>query len=144
MQRKTRMWLTVGSIAAVLVAALAWAAITFAGGQALDGTHWTLTQLNGQPPVAAEAVVDLSFQAEGRIGGNGGCNSYGGDYAVSGSRLTVSNLMSTLMACLDDGLNTQESAYWAALGTVASYDLSGDVLTLKDASGAAVLVFARA
>lgn len=145
MRRTTRWIVTVGSLAVVLIAALVFAAISFAGqNQDLDGTHWTVTQINGQPPVAGDAVVDLSFEADDRIGGRATCNSYGGTYTISGQTLSFSDVFSTKMACADEALNAQESAYLQALSSVASYDLVGDTLTLKDAGGAAVLVFARA
>ena len=145
MRRNTRWILTVGGLAVVLIAALAYAAISFAGGnQDLDGTHWNVIQINGQPPVAGSAVVDLSFQADQQIGGHAGCNSFGGKYLVKGRALSFSDMISTMMACADDALNAQESAYLQALGRVAGYDLAGDTLTLTDASGAALLVFTRA
>jgi putative lipoprotein len=135
----------VGSLAVVLIAALAYAVTSFAGPNlGLAGTHWTVTQINGQPPVAGDAVVDLSFQPDQQIGGHAGCNSFGGKYETQGRALSFSEMISTMMACADDALNAQESAYLQALGSVASYDLAGDTLTLKDAGGVAVLVFARA
>ena len=141
MRRNTRWILMVGGLAVVLIAAAAYAA---GGNSALDGTHWNVVQINGQPPVAGSAVVDLSFQADQQIGGHAGCNSFGGKYQVKGGALSFSEMISTMMACADDALNLQESAYLQALGSVAGYDLAGDMLTLTDASGAPVLVFARA
>ena len=142
--RKTRMVLMLGGLAVVLLAAVVYAAISFAGANAgLAGSNWQLTELNAQPPVPGDVAPTLQFQPEGRLGGNGGCNGYGGAYEVKGAALKISEVMSTLMACADDALTAQESAYFQALGGVASYDLSGDTLTLKDASGATVLVFAR-
>ncbi len=145
MHRRTRTRLIFGSLAVVIIAALAWATISFANSSsALDGTHWNLTLLNGQPLVSADVTVDLSFQPEQHMSGRGGCNSYGGTYAATGHNLSFDELFSTEMACLDSGLMGQESAYLSALGHVARYDLAGDTLTLKDASGAALLVFTRA
>ncbi|MCC7359071.1 MAG: META domain-containing protein [Anaerolineales bacterium] len=142
--RKTRVLLMLGGLAVGLAAALAFAAISFAGANTgLAGTHWQLTEINGQPAVAGDVTPTLQFLPEDRLSGNGGCNGYGGAYTVNGSALQFSEMMSTLMACADDALTTQESAYFQALGSVASYALSGDTLTLKDASGAPVLVFAR-
>lgn len=139
----TRRFLVVGSLTLVLIAALAFAARTFAG-QMLEGSRWTATQIDGQPPVAGGPALMLSFEADGRLSGHSGCNGYGGAYAVNGSALTLSEMMGTLMACADDPLNAQESAFLQALSRVAAYDLAGDTLTLKDANGAAVLVLVRA
>lgn len=115
---------------------------TPAGG--LAGTSWRLVTMNGRPAQGAGEPVSLGFQQDGRAGGSSGCNSYGGEYAVSGSSLTISGVVSTMRACADQALNEQESAYYAALASVASYELAGGQLTLRDAAGAPVLVLSAA
>lgn len=112
-----------------------------AGGSDLIGTQWILTTLNGAPLVAGTTVT-AQFDDQGRISGTGGCNSYSGSYTVDGSALTIGpNLISTMMACVAEGVMEQEAAYLAALPTVASYAVDGDTLTLSGADGSAVLVF---
>ena len=50
MRRNTRWIVTMGSLAVVLIAALVFAVISFAGqNSGLDGTHWNVVQINGQP-----------------------------------------------------------------------------------------------
>ncbi len=121
-----------------ILLALAWA---LPAGQAraegtddgLAGSEWQLVAINDTP--AAEGVVStLTFGYDGRAGGSGGCNGYGGDYTAAGDRLTFGMLVSTLMAC-DGPAMTQESAFLDALGRTASYaiDEAGQlVLTLSD------------
>jgi len=65
---------------------------------AITGADWQVMQVNGrQVPAAADYWV--RFGDDNRIGAKFGCNSMGGTYSVSGSALTVSDLMQTLMGC---------------------------------------------
>lgn len=77
----------------------------------------------GNPP-----TLEFDF-AEGRLGGNGGCNRYNGVFELNGNSLKIGSLMSTKMAC--DNLKG-ESKYMQLLsdGTV-DVELEGDRLTFK-------------
>jgi heat shock protein HslJ len=111
----------------------------------LAGSHWNLVEIDGQAPIALpEGGLTIGFEAEGQVGGSSGCNSYGGQYAVQSSNLSLSEVVSTLRACADEALNAQEAQFHQALAAVAQYDVQGDTLTLRDAGGAALLVFERA
>ena len=106
----------------------------------LEG-EWLLLTLNGVP-VLPSAPMTALFE-DGRIGGSSGCNSYGGAYTLDGSTIRFAEMMMTLMACLEDGVMEQEQAYFEALSNVAKFRLDNDRLELLDASGAALLVYAR-
>lgn len=109
----------------------------------LDGTQWILTSLEGQSIVGNNDLT-LMFD-DGIIGGAGGCNQFGGSYEASGSNLTFSEIVSTLMACEDQGIMDQETAYLAALQEVASYQMTDSgTLVLMDGSGNALLEFEAA
>lgn len=103
----------------------------------LKGTSWVLVEINGQP-VLENSLPTLSFD-EGALGGNGSCNTFGGDYSQEGDKLTVGPLFSTLMYC--DGISDQEQAYLAALQAAAAFRIEGGRLSLLDANGAVSLVF---
>jgi len=99
------------------------------GGQELVGPMWRLTELNGE--LAAEDVeTTLDFSEDGQIGGNGGCNAYGGDYEISGEDLTFSNVFSTLMACPDEK-TPQERAFFDVLEQTRRYEVAEGELLLK-------------
>jgi heat shock protein HslJ len=99
----------------------------------LNGTSWTLTQIQGKP-VLADTRPDLSFD-NGQASGTGSCNGFGGDYTLSGNKLTFGPLMSTMMACMPQEVMDQEKAYFSALNSTASFRVEGDRLTLLDAAG---------
>jgi heat shock protein HslJ len=138
-----------GALAALLLGALLLAACAApASGQpapdgapaGLAGTSWVLSDLNGAAPVA-EAT--LQFDGEGRLAGSTGCNRYSGGYSVEGATMAVGQLISTKMACMADGVMTQEADFLAVLGQAASFSVAGDTLTLEAADGA-TMAFTRA
>lgn len=112
----------------------------------LDGTRWVLTSMTRDgadaPPVSGSNVT-LNFEANGQVGGNAGCNSYGGSYETRGSNITFLNVVSTLMACADQAVTDQESAYLNALNLAATYQLASDNLTITTNDGGQ-LKFTRA
>ena len=146
---KTWRWLALGAVAVGLAAAaLLWANNTFAGSRGanpapgLANTHWSLVSINGQAPIAGRALT-LSFQSDSQLGGDSGCNSYGGQYHINGSDMAVTQLISTLRACAEQPLNDQEAVFQKALGDAAQFGLAGNQLTLKNASGGEVLMFQK-
>lgn len=78
---------------------------------------WVATEIAGTPVITASKVT-LSFDGAGRVSGRGGCNSYAGTATLQGDRLTFSPLAATRMACLDNAIGTQETAYFDALNGV--------------------------
>ena len=146
---KTWLWIGLGALALVLAAgALLLAMNTFANGTlakpaaSLANTNWSLVSINGQAPIAGRAVT-LSFQSGIQLVGDSGCNGYGGHYQVNGSTIAVDQLVSTMRACAEQPLNDQEAAFQKALGAAAQFNVQGDRLTLKDATGGQVLVFQK-
>ncbi|MFN8450894.1 MAG: META domain-containing protein [Anaerolineae bacterium] len=105
---------------------------------------WTLTSY-GDPanpqPVVEGTSVTLTF-SQGGIGGSAGCNTYSGAFQFEGTSLAVSQVIRTLMACADPAVMAQEDAYLNALGTAASFQLSGSQLTISYDGG--VLTFTGA
>lgn len=110
----------------------------------IEGTSWVLVEMNGVEPIE-NSEITLSFN-EGVLGGNAGCNSYGGDYVAGpGGALEIGDLFRTLMACLEpSGVMEQEDAFLAALERADSYIIDNDTLIIMDAAGASILVFERA
>jgi heat shock protein HslJ len=99
----------------------------------LANTQWTLESLGPveeQTPVVGETPITLEFTNESQIAGSGGCNSYSGDYQIQGGELVVEQIISTLMACVDEDAMTQETAYFDALQSAGEFELTEDHLTI--------------
>jgi heat shock protein HslJ len=113
----------------------------------LEGTSWTATGVNNGSAVESTALtetVSAEFRSGGVVSGFSGCNQYNGTYATSGTGgLTITDVAGTLKAC-DDAAMALEGQYLAALGNTATYELSGDTLTLRDSSGAIQATFTAA
>jgi heat shock protein HslJ len=111
----------------------------------LEGGTWVLKSYgdNANPTQAiAGHEPTLTFDKEKMtIGGSGGVNSYGGEYAVDGSKLTIDKMIQTLMASTDEALNIQESAFFKILGSAASFKIAGGQLTITGSEG--ILVFSQ-
>jgi len=115
------------------------------GGQAasLAGT-WKLSAYGPKEtptPAVTGAEATLTFDKNGSVTGNGGCNSMGGSYKVDDHKITFSEIISTLMAC-DDARMAQEGAVAKVLSGTATYELKDNTLTLTN--GDTVLIFASA
>lgn len=85
--------------------------------------------------VVAGSTVTIIFEPGGKAGGAAGCNSYSGTYKLDGQSFSVSEVGSTMMACADDKVMQQESAYLAALQSATALHQDGDNLTIDYAGG---------
>jgi len=98
----------------------------------LDG-DWQLqagTNRGQAIPIVAGSHVTLKIKGA-QVGGTAACNSFGGNLQRSGGTITISELIQTEMACLDDRLMASEAAYLAALPRVDTAARSGNSLVLS-------------
>jgi heat shock protein HslJ len=108
-----------------------------ASGGTIEGTTWTVTELNGKP-VPSGVQATLTFDGKS-LSGSSGCNTYNGSASFADGKATVSgNMISTMRAC-DEPANSFEAAYLKALPTVTTYTVDGNTLTLSDSSGAVIV-----
>jgi heat shock protein HslJ len=103
--------------------------------KAIEGTYWTLTELNGRPVAAAKEGEKPSFiyfdAAKKRVSVSGGCNVMGGSYELmDGNRIKFGQMMSTMMACPD---MTNEDGLKKMAETVDNYAINGDNLMFAKA-----------
>jgi heat shock protein HslJ len=140
-------WEVIAGIIMIVLMAITLLACASPAGDAgkLEGVTWVLKSY-GDAANPTQAIIGheptLTFDEEKMtIGGNGGVNSYGGDYTVDGSKLTIDKMMQTLMASTDETLNTQESAYLKILGSAQSFKIADGQLTITGSQG--VLVFSQ-
>jgi heat shock protein HslJ len=102
---------------------------------------------NGRQAVAsieAGSEITLEIRDDGGASGNATCNPYMGTCTVVGRAIAIGALATTRMVCATPELAAQEQAYLAALGRAAAWEVSGDVLELRDAGGALQASFTRA
>ncbi len=107
--------------------------------------EWRLVSYGdaSQPMPALPGVeAYLSFDQNGQLGGNVGCNGFGAEYTVSGDEIAFEGIVSTMMYC--EATAAQENGVLGVLSnSPLKFDLAGDTLTLISADGASVIVLAR-
>lgn len=109
----------------------------------LENSQWNLLLFGpsgSESPVLEGSAVTLSF-SDGKIGGSGGCNTYGGDYKEDADRISFSGINSTLMACVDEQMMQQEQQYFQSLNNVGKFEVNEDHLYLYDTDGELLLTF---
>jgi heat shock protein HslJ len=82
-------------------------------------------------PAVPDTEAGLTFNEDGTVTGNSGCNGLGGDYTVEGDQITFGQIVSTLIAC-DDPRMAQEDAVHKVLTETARYKIEGSTLTLTN------------
>ena len=119
---------------------LALAACGASGATALRDTAWELESLTGSD-VLPGTTITLKFSGD-QVSGSAGCNQYGGSYQAGENSLSVGDVFSTEMGCLEpEGILEQEGVYLTALSVAATYQITADRLEIFDEAGAQVLVF---
>ncbi len=109
----------------------------------LDDTKWELISLNGHS-LTRGAAITLAFYPGNYMEGDAGCNSYGVDYTIDGTKFRVPVIHRTEQACeVPDGTMQQEATYFQALASVAAYRAAEDHLEFEDATGTLILVYGR-
>jgi heat shock protein HslJ len=99
--------------------------------------EWALDSLVEGDAVSHEANFDaivLTVQPDGTFGMQMACNSAGGRALVAGGEVAPGDIASTLIGC-DEARLATDGRLLAALGAVATWEVSGDRLTLSDAGG---------
>ena len=112
-------------------------ACTSTGNLSLDGTSWELVSIGNQRPIDGSTVT-ISFE-NGQVRGNSGCNSYGGEYQLSGDKVEFGMLMSTMMACTDTAMMDQESTFIQLLGDAQRLEIVDGQLQIYRSDGEALM-----
>jgi len=108
-----------------------------ADARTFENTRWRVSAINGQATPAAGNYV-IRF-ADGQVGGQVGCNHFGGPYRIAGQVMTVGEVASTLMGCPEPAA-TFETQTFSVLRQPVRLSWSSDRrLTLSNAAGSLAL-----
>jgi heat shock protein HslJ len=86
-------------------------------------------------PVIDSSASTITFEADGRVSGRGGCNRYFGTSTTAGELLSVGALGSTKMACAP-ALMDQETRFFQALGSAERWTIDQRGMLLIHSAGA--------
>ncbi len=109
----------------------------------LDNTNWIVTgwSISSLDPTKSE--ITLNFENH-KIGGNGGINSYSGNYKLGlNNEIVFTSISSTEMASLDEEINSIESMYFYLLSEVKYYTLYNNSLKLLDKNHNEILILEK-
>ncbi|MGC1632332.1 MAG: META domain-containing protein [Gelidibacter sp.] len=110
---------------------------------ALIGSKWILTKLNGDPVNLTSDELQQPFikltETDHGVGGNGGCNSFGGSYTLTDTQtISFSQMISTMRYCDDHGI---EGVFMGNLQKASTFVIVNNELTLKDENGYVLATF---
>jgi len=106
----------------------------------LTNTDWKALSILGRPAGSADST--LSFMADGKVVGNGGCNGYQGNVTIGKNTIAFGALATTRMMC-SPSVSGQETVFLEALGLAKSWQQSADTLELVDENNELVLQFTQ-
>jgi heat shock protein HslJ len=111
----------------------------------LAGTKWVVTNYNNSKEAVVGVIegttLTVEFSDDGSVGGNAGCNNYFGEFTQGDGTISIGPLASTMMLCMEPaGVADQETQFLAALQSAATYQLDGDILTLRTKDDAMAVV----
>jgi heat shock protein HslJ len=128
----------------VLVIMVGFTACSGQNSVALNG-DWKLVSYGSKSnptPAVPDIDTNVTFSSDGKINGSVGCNSFSGDYKVSGDKITFGPIASTLMGC-PDPIGQQESVVFSVFTNEATFKIDGSTLTITSADGNSVVVLAQ-
>lgn len=103
----------------------------------LDGTSWNLFAYRKSRPIPGTKIT-AEFE-NGQVHGSAGCNTFSGEYTISGGMINFENVASTLMACLDpEGIMEQEQLIMEFIWDAQNFRLSADQLMIYRSDGEAL------
>lgn len=109
----------------------------------LVGAKWMLTKLNGDVVNLSNTKLKQPFirltAKDSGVGGNGGCNAFGGTFKLKNNQnIEFSEMLATMMYCDDSGI---ESVFMSNLRKASSYTIVNNELTFKDENGYVLSTF---
>ena len=97
----------------------------------LDSVQWRLKKIYNTDSFVqvsnTKAFIHFNT-SDGRINGNGSCNSFGGKLTVHGNSLRLDNIFSTKMYCTD--VQAIEDQFFRQLQLVTGFEIKGNKLLL--------------
>jgi heat shock protein HslJ len=115
-----------------------------AGTNPLSDTTWELVSygaIDNQIPALPDVDATISFDADGEVSGNVGCNDFGGSAKIDGDKIVAGPLMATEMYC-ERGMEQEMAVLMLLYGDLA-FEIDGDTLTIFSEDGSMALYFLR-
>jgi heat shock protein HslJ len=97
----------------------------------LEDLKWVLDgQTAGKSTASPEGAFIVFDEEKGSAGGNTSCNAFGGTYVAQGEKIAITEIISTMRACVEDGRMNTEREFLDGLQKANRYELKGRKLFL--------------
>ena len=101
------------------------------GRVSLEDRKWILDAIKGVPVSKIGRTAFVVFdQSKGSAGGNSSCNVFGGSYTAAGSTLKITDVISTMRACVEDNRMTIERDFLDGIRNTNRYEIARGKLML--------------
>ncbi len=95
--------------------------------QRLDDQRWALEQIGNRQTIAPIRGVFINFDSSKRsVGGNTGCNVFGGSYTATRNTISMTDLISTMRACVEGGKMQTERELLDGLRRADTFEITTD------------------
>ena len=112
---------------------------------ALEDRKWILDRRYSGIPVDSAGAPFINFTRavkpgplgitnRGSAGGNTGCNVFGGSYSVTGGKIGISEIISTMRACIEDDRMDTERKFLDGLRKANRFEINREELSLYEDS----------
>jgi heat shock protein HslJ len=95
----------------------------------LETRKWMLAAIAGRAVAGSDAFINFDPEKKS-AGGNTSCNVFGGNYTVSGTRLKITGVISTMRACIEDERMVTEREFLDGLRDTDRYEIKANKLYL--------------
>ena len=113
--------------------------------QTLPEGKWRLVSYNFMDKVAYpidKMEITMNIRPDGKLGGNSGCNVYGGSYSFDKGKLKIGSLISTMMACEEPSMQFEHN-FSQTLQSATKFSLINGRLKIIDPKTKNFLRFER-
>jgi heat shock protein HslJ len=97
----------------------------------LENRKWVLESIKNRNLPKLETLPFINFdKAKSSAGGNTGCNVFGGNYSVTRETIAITNIISTMRACIEDERMNVEREFKNGLQNADRFEIAGRKLNL--------------
>jgi heat shock protein HslJ len=97
----------------------------------LEDRKWVLESISRSVVPNVEQKAFLVFDpVKKSAGGDTSCNAFGGEYKTNADKIAITEIISTMRACIEDERMNIEREFLDGLRTADSYKIEGDKLML--------------
>ncbi len=99
----------------------------------LEDKKWILTSIAGKPVPKTETVPFLVFDKQkSSAGGDSGCNVFGGSYKAGDDKISITEIISTQRACIEDERMNIEREFLGGLQKATRFEIKAGKLNLYE------------